>query len=283
MKLEVVSVKCYIYKIINQQTGEKYIGQTTNFSRRINDHFYQLKNHTHRNSKLQKAYDIYGRDTFIIEKETYDLSTEELNALETKIINQEDSYEHGYNKTRGGGGYGYGGREKLNFEQFCFAYFGNKKYDGMTLRTGTYLNVDSACIASIRREESYDYYRNLALKLPEEEKQKYIKEFEQVMNIVNKPPRPCKKKMAKEDVFIFLAIVTVYARGAEAAITRHLGISKGLKNHIVKGEYAKEYAEFKALPEQEIIDMATSYFEKNELQQYCSQKIYKRDKIVFPS
>jgi len=45
-------MKCYIYKIINQVTGEKYVGQTTNFSRRIESHFYQLEKHTHKNIKL---------------------------------------------------------------------------------------------------------------------------------------------------------------------------------------------------------------------------------------
>lgn len=163
-------MKCYIYKIINQVTGEKYVGQTTNFSRRIKDHFYQLKNQTHKNTKLQKAYNSYGEEAFIVEKQKYDLTKDELNQLEINEIKKEDSYEHGYNMTRGGGGYGHGSREKLNFEQFCFAYFGNKKYEGMTGRTGEYLGVDSACIASIRREASYNHYRSLAQELSENEK-----------------------------------------------------------------------------------------------------------------
>lgn len=36
-------MKCYIYKIINNVTGEKYVGQTTNFSRRISDHKEKLR------------------------------------------------------------------------------------------------------------------------------------------------------------------------------------------------------------------------------------------------
>lgn len=274
---------CYIYKIINKVTGEKYVGQTTNFSRRIGDHFYQLKKHTHRNFKLQKAFDEYGEENFVIEKQKYNLTKDELNELEIEEIEKEDSYEHGYNMTRGGGGYGYGGREKLNFEQFCFAYFGNKKYDGMTARTGQYLNVDSACIASIRRDSSYLTYREKALQLPKEKQEEYVKEFEKVMDIKNKPPVPQRKKLSQEEINIFLSIVSVYGRGAEAAITRQLNISKGLKNHIVRGEYATEYAIFKSLPLEEIKRIATTYFEENNLQQYCTQKIYKNKEIKFPS
>lgn len=276
-------MKCYIYKIINKVTNEKYVGQTTNFSRRINDHFYQLEKHTHKNLKLQQAYDLYGKDAFLVEKTKYDLTKDELNALEIQEILKEDSFEHGYNMTRGGGGYGYGGREKLNFEQFCFAYFGNKKYDGMTNRTGQYLGVDSACIAAIRREVAYDYYRDKALKLSEEQKQKYILEFEQVMDIQNNPPQVQKSKLSFENVILFLSVVSVYGRGAEAAITRYLGISKGLKNHIVRGQYADEYAIFKAMPLDEIEKIAVDCFEKENLQQYCTQKIKKNKEIIFPS
>lgn len=259
-------MKCYIYKIINNVTDEKYVGQTTNFSRRINDHFYQLEKHTHRNKKLQDAYDKYGKDAFRVDKTKYELTKDELNELEIQEILKEDSFEHGYNMTRGGGGYGYGGREKLNFEQFCFAYFGNKKYDGMTNRTGKYLGVDSACIASIKREDAYDYYRALANELSEEEKNKYIHEFEKVMDIKNKPPKTKRGNMTQEQLNIFLSVISVYGRGAEAAVTRYLGISKGLKNHIVKGEYAKEYQIFKSLPLNKIEQIAVTCFEENNLQ-----------------
>lgn len=276
-------MKCYIYKIINKVTNEKYVGQTTNFSRRINDHFYQLEKHTHRNDKLQRAYDTYGKDVFMVEKTKYNLTKDELNELEIQEILKEDSFEHGYNMTRGGGGYGHGGREKLNFDQFCFAYFGNKKYGGMTNRTGQYLGVDSACIAAIRREAAYDYYRNRALQLSDKEKEAYIKQFEDALDIKNKPPRVQKSKLSSAQIITFLSIVSVYGRGAEAAITRFLNISKGLKNHIVRGEYAAEYALFKQMPLNEIEKIAVECFESNNLQQYCTQKIKKNKEIVFPS
>ena len=140
----------------------------------------------------------------------------------------------------------------------------------MTNRTGQYLGVDSSCIASIRREEAYDYYRARALELPQEIQQQYIQDFEEKMDIQNKPPITKGKNLTQNQLNIFLSVVSVYGRGAEAAVTRYLGISKGLKNHIVKGAYATEYANFKALPLDEIDRIATTCFEENNLQQYCT-------------
>ena len=73
-------MKCYIYFIINQLTNERYVGQTTNFSRRKNEHFEKLKENRHPNPKLQNAYNKYGKENFSIEKITFEnLSKEELN------------------------------------------------------------------------------------------------------------------------------------------------------------------------------------------------------------
>jgi len=54
-------MKCYIYKIINQVTNEKYVGQTTNFSRRKENHVSALNNNKHPNPKLQNSWNIYGQ------------------------------------------------------------------------------------------------------------------------------------------------------------------------------------------------------------------------------
>ena len=62
-------MKCYIYKIINTITNEKYVGQTTNFSRRISDHKQKLNANTHVNPKLQASWNKYGEQAFKITKE----------------------------------------------------------------------------------------------------------------------------------------------------------------------------------------------------------------------
>ena len=91
-----------------------------------------------------------------------------------------------------------------------------------------------------------------------------------------------KNKLTEEQVIQFLSVVSIYGRGAEAAMTRYLNISKGLKNHIVNGEYSKEAEVFSCLSDEEIEIIAVELFEKENLQQYCTQQIRKNDKINRP-
>ena len=57
--------------------------QTTNFSRRKNEHFSALQNNSHPNNKLQSAYNKYGKENFQITKITYeDITKKELDEQE---------------------------------------------------------------------------------------------------------------------------------------------------------------------------------------------------------
>lgn len=273
-------MKCYIYKIINNVTGEKYVGQTTNFSRRINDHKEKLRTNKHKNPKLQASWNKYGEENFSIEKEQFDLTKEQLNQKEIDEIQKEDSYNNGFNLTLGGDGGNT--RGTLTFEQFCFAYFGNKKYQWLLNRTGKYLGVDGSIIGSIVRDNSYDWYRQKALQLSEEEKNNYIQQFEEALDIKNKPPKPIRNRLTERQIIEFLSVVSTYGRGAEAAMTRYLDISKGLKNHLVNGEYNIEVKAFSALSDVEIERIATELFERENLQQYCTQSIKKNNEIKRP-
>ena len=273
-------MKCYIYKIINTVTNEKYVGQTTNFSRRINDHRQKLNANTHINPKLQASWNKYGEQAFKITKEEFDLTKEELNQKEIEEIQKEDSYNNGFNLTLGGDGGNT--RGTLTFEQFCFAYFGNKKHQWLLNRTGKYLGKDGSIIASLVGDKSYSWYRERALLLPEEEKQKYIELFEKELDVFNNPGKGKKDKLTQEQINQFLSVVSVYGRGAEAAITRYLNISKGLKNHLVKGEYAEEVKNFKLLSDEEITSIAVELFEKENLQQYCKQSIKRNTTVCRP-
>lgn len=266
-------MKCYIYKIINKITKEKYVGQTTNFSRRISDHLSKLKQNIHPNPKLQSSWNKYGEDNFEIIKEEFNLTKEELDKKERDEILKENSFIAGFNLTEGGTGGNTRINRILDFDKFCFAYFGNKKHQGLINRTGNYLGVDSSTISALVRDISYDDYRERALLLTNEEQNLIIQRFEQELEINNKPPKPNKQKLSQEKINIFLCIVTNYGRGAEAAITRYLQISKGLKHHIVKGEYKQEYENFLLIPNDEKRKIAIEFFNKNNLQQYCVQTI----------
>lgn len=270
-------MKCYIYKIINKITNEKYVGQTTNFSRRIEDHLSKLRNNKHINYKLQASWNKYGEENFEIQKEQYNLTKDQLNEKEKEEILKEDSFKNGFNLTLGGDGGNT--RGKLNFEDFCFIYFGNIKYKGMTNRTAKIKNIDSSTISSIARGQSYIWYKNRADLLSEQEKQYWLEQFENKLNIKQNPPKEKSIKLKDEQIIDFLCVISCYGRGAEAAITRFLGRSKGLKYHIIKGEYQEGVKKFLLLSDKEIQERAINIFEVNNLQQFCKQKIKKLDVI----
>lgn len=124
-------MKCYIYKIINLITNEKYVGQTTNYNRRKENHLSALHNNRHPNPKLQNSWNYYGEENFVWEVKAYDLTKSELDQLEINTIKQENSYSNGFNLTIGGTGGNTRFKRAINFEQFCLIYAGNTHYKGM--------------------------------------------------------------------------------------------------------------------------------------------------------
>lgn len=56
-----------IYCIINKINNKKYIGQTVDLDRRIYDHKRLLKKNEHKNIYLQREFNKYGEENFIIE------------------------------------------------------------------------------------------------------------------------------------------------------------------------------------------------------------------------
>ena len=227
-------MKGYIYFIINQVTLERYVGKTTNFTRRKNEHFERLRNNNHINKKLQSSFNKYGEENFVIQKISYDdITKEELSEQEIYYINKYDSFYNGFNLTLGGDGGDT--RSKLNFEDFCFAYFGNLKYDGMTNRTSKFLGVDSACIAAIKRKESYDNFRQQADSLREEEKNKYLLKFEKEMNIKENKPWIKQKTLDDELTFQIMCVASTFGRGIEKTILDKFNLTKGFIFHLMTG------------------------------------------------
>lgn len=274
-------MKAYIYFIINKITGERYVGQTTNFVRRKNEHLSQLKDKTHINKKLQNAWNKYGENNFIVEKIQYDnISKEELNNEEIKYIKQYDSYNNGYNLTIGGDGGNT--RSKLNFEQFCFAYFGNKKYDGMTNRTGKYLGVDSSCIASIKNEKSYDLFRQQAKELSIEEQENYIERFEKELDIINNPPWVKRKTLDEQTTYEILCVVSTYGRGIERTILNHFDLTKGFVYHLMIGNGRQSIKnKYKNTSKEERQKIGREKFNEWQLQSYSKIRIKEEYKDLF--
>jgi group I intron endonuclease len=92
----------HLYKVINQINGKIYIGQTSNLSKRWNEHKFAVKN----NRPMQiihHAFIKYGLDNFKFEHIASCQIQAEANEIETLLILQEDSFvPNGYNSTLGG-------------------------------------------------------------------------------------------------------------------------------------------------------------------------------------
>ena len=93
----------WIYKITNIANGKVYIGSSLNVKQRKSNHFKELLNNTHYCQHLQRAYNTYGRGSFlfdIIEVGEYNFTYSELLLKEDVWVLFYDSLniEKGYNK-----------------------------------------------------------------------------------------------------------------------------------------------------------------------------------------
>ncbi len=87
-----------IYRIKNLLNNKGYIGQTKNFRKRLNNHSMYLNKGTHCNSLLQRAFNKYGCNCFIIEILEY-VTLENLTEREQYWCDFYESYnrDKGYN------------------------------------------------------------------------------------------------------------------------------------------------------------------------------------------
>lgn len=58
-------MNCGIYEIVNKVNGHKYVGSSTNIQKRWKQHINALKRKDHHNKYLQRAWNKYGKKTFI--------------------------------------------------------------------------------------------------------------------------------------------------------------------------------------------------------------------------
>lgn len=77
---------CGIYRIINIQTGDCYIGQSINLLKRKYLHFDRLNKNAHINKYLQHAFNKYGKESFefrvILYCEDFELTRYEQNSVD---------------------------------------------------------------------------------------------------------------------------------------------------------------------------------------------------------
>lgn len=123
-------MKGVIYKVVNKETKEVYIGVTSDsIEERKKDHIRKANDKI--GHKFQEAIGTYGPDAFIWEQIDTAQSSNELAEKERSYIVKFDSKEYGYNSDSGGG-----------FNKLVYQYSIN---DGALLNT--YEDLESASIA----------------------------------------------------------------------------------------------------------------------------------------
>ena len=91
-----------IYKVVNIQTNEVYIGATArSLEERKADHLQKADKKV--GSYFQEAIGTYGPDAFIWEQIDIASSNDELASKEIKYISEYDALENGFNSDKGGG------------------------------------------------------------------------------------------------------------------------------------------------------------------------------------
>ena len=83
-----------IYAITNLENGHRYIGSAVNLRRRSRAHLNCLKGNRHENSRLQRAWNKYGEDSFRFEVLEYVLLLEDLIPREQHYV---DTLKPAYN------------------------------------------------------------------------------------------------------------------------------------------------------------------------------------------
>jgi hypothetical protein len=96
------NVKGIIYKVINNETNEQYIGATTkSIEKRKEDHCQ--KSNSGSNINFHEAISTYGPDTFHWVQIDTANNYNELAKKEIKYIEENNTIEEGYNSDKGGG------------------------------------------------------------------------------------------------------------------------------------------------------------------------------------
>lgn len=77
---------CGVYKIVNEQTGFCYVGQSQGVKKRIHEHFRLLRMNKHQNQKLQNAFNKYGEENFKWHLEVVCEELDDMDVIENALI-----------------------------------------------------------------------------------------------------------------------------------------------------------------------------------------------------
>ena len=165
-------MKGFIYKITNTINGKSYIGQTIqNVKERFYQHCATKCSKAVSNMAIHRAIKKYGKSNFTVEV-IEEIDSANLNDRERYWIKYYDSYNNGYNSTKGGQD-GCKPFKDLDVESII------KEYNtGKSLRTlGTIFKVDKQTIKDLLIRHNVNLRTTRTYKLSQEDREKVLEDF----------------------------------------------------------------------------------------------------------
>ena len=165
-------MRCFIYKITNTINGKSYIGQTIqNVKERFYQHCATKCSKAVSNMAIHIAIKKYGKSNFIVEV-IEEIDSANLNDRERYWIKYYNSYNNGYNSTKGGQD-GCKPFKDLDVESII------KEYNtGKSLRTlGTIFKVDKQTIKDLLIRHNVELRTTRTYKLSQKDRDKVLEDF----------------------------------------------------------------------------------------------------------
>ena len=162
----------FIYKITNTINGKFYIGQTIqNVKERFYQHCATKCSKAVSNMAIHRAIKKYGKSNFTVEV-IEEIDSANLNDRERYWIKYYNSYNNGYNSTKGGQD-GCKPFKDLDVESII------KEYNtGKSLRTlGTIFKVDKQTIKDLLIRHNVDLRTTRTYKLSQKDRDKVLEDF----------------------------------------------------------------------------------------------------------
>lgn len=165
-------MKGFIYKITNKINGKSYIGQTIqNVKERFYQHCATKCSQAVLNMAIHKAINKYGKSNFMIEV-IEEVESTNLNDREKYWIKYYDSYNNGYNSTKGG-------QDGIKLFKNLDAESIIKEYkSGKSLReVSRIFDVDKQTIKDLLVRNSIKLRTTRTYKLSQEDREEIIKDL----------------------------------------------------------------------------------------------------------
>ena len=162
----------FIYKITNTINGKSYIGQTIqNVKERFYQHCATKCSKAVSNMAIHRAINKYGKSNFTVEV-IEEIDSTNLNDRERYWIKYYNSYNNGYNSTKGGQD-GCKPFKDLDVESII------KEYNtGKSLRTlGTIFKVDKQTIKDLLIRHNVELRTTRTYKLSQKDRDKVLEDF----------------------------------------------------------------------------------------------------------